>query len=280
MSPQSHVKTAPRVAKGKKTAKPISVASARTFVEGVKLPRVKRTRDAAAAPAPMIGQIFDTAKNQAAVVGSEVVSFVQGVTAERRDAIVNSSLLAQLVAKQKVSDPERIYDWYDAYFDVLTNIGWVVQDKSFAAYHESSQNFEAHKAILAVATTLLGAAPTALALVSSALKALESMNESSPWITIFSRESQNARTARFQISLAEQDANGQFFVSLMAFGLEAKSSITQVLFFKSKANDATLRHYAGRVTINTSVLDGISGAIKEKLSGHAGNYVRALPDLN
>ena len=228
----------------------------------------------------MVDQVFDTAKNQAAVVGSEVVSFVSGVTVERRDAIVNSSLLAQLVAKQKVSDPDRIYDWYDAYFNVLTNIGWVVQDKSFAVYHESSQNFDAHKAILAVATTLLGAAPTALALVSSALKALESMDQSSPWITIFSRESQNARTARFQISLAEQDASGQFFVSLMAFGLEAKSSITQVLFFKAKANEATLRHYAGRVTINTNVLDGIGEAIKAKLSGHAVDYIKALPDLS
>jgi hypothetical protein len=280
MTPQPHARTARRVAKGTTATKQVSVDSARSFLAGVKLPRVKRSRDASAAPIPMVDQIFDSAKNQAAVVGSEVVSFVQGVTAERRDAIVNSSLLAQLVAKQKVSDPDKIYDWYDAYFDVLTNIGWVVQDKSFAVYHESSQNFEAHKAILAVAATLLGAAPTALALVSSALKALESMNENSPWITIFSRESQNAKTARFQISLAEQDASGQFFVSLMAFGLEAKSSITQVLFFKAKANDATLRHYAGRVTINTNVLDGISDAIKAKLSGHAGDYIKALPDLN
>jgi hypothetical protein len=52
-----------------------------------------------------------------------------------------------------------------------------------------------------------------------------------------------------------------------------------VLFFKAKANDATLRHYAGRVTINTNVLDGISYAIKAKLSGHASDYIKALPDL-
>ena len=99
------------VARKKTTAKPISLDSARSFVAEVRLPRAKRTRDGAAAPIPITDQIFDTAKNQAAVVGSEVVSFVSGVTAERRDAIVNSSLLAQLVAKQKVSDPDRIYDW-------------------------------------------------------------------------------------------------------------------------------------------------------------------------
>jgi hypothetical protein len=208
------------------------------------------------------------------------VSFVTGVTPARRKAIVNSSMLAQLVAKDRISDAQRIYDWYDVYFEVLGNIGWVIQDRTFADYHESSQNFEAHEAILAVATTLLGSAPTALALVKSTIDSLKSMDANSPWVTIFSRESQRASTAHFQISLAEQDPAGQFLVSLMAFGLEAKSTITRVLFFKAKASEARLRHYAGRVTINTDVLDGVGEAIKAKVIGHTADYVRALPDLH
>lgn len=256
----------------------ISIESARSFVAGVELPRTPRTGDSP--PEASVDLDFDTTKNQSAVVGSEVVSFVTGVTAERREVIVNSSLLAQLVAKKKVSDPSRISDWYDAYFDVLTNIGWVIQNKSFAEYREESEDFEAHKAILAVATTLLGAAPTALALIETTLNALRSMDEGSPWITIFKRESQTARTARFQISLAEQDPAGRFSVSLMAFGLEARSIITQVLFFKAKAKEATLRHYEGHVTINTGVLDGVRDAIKVKLSGLANDYIKALPDLD
>ncbi|MGI9078695.1 MAG: hypothetical protein ACR2G6_15405 [Gemmatimonadaceae bacterium] len=278
------MKTA-KTAKSAKRAKgpPVAKASgnpvdrARQFVARAEVPRPKATRGVARAAA--VDLSFETVKNQAVVVGSEIVSFVSGVTAERRDAIVNSSLLAQLVAKKKVSDPAKIYEWYDAYFDVLTNIGWVVQDKGFAEYSENSQNFAAHEAILAVAATLLGAAPTALAVISSTLKALKSMDEHSPWITVFSRESQHAKTARFQISLAEQDERGQFFVSLMAFGLEARSSITQVLFFKVKKNEATLQHYAGKVTINTAVLDSVRDAIRTKLSGQASDYVKALPDL-
>jgi hypothetical protein len=120
----------------------------------------------------------------------------------------------------------------------------------------------------------------ALAVVASALEALKNMDRDGPWITIFSRESQHARSARFQISLAEQDAHGQFLVSLMAFGLEARSTITQVLFFKLRDGGATLRHYAGKVTINTDVLDGVRHAIKAKLSGQASEYVKALPDLH
>jgi hypothetical protein len=215
--------------------KTITLESAHRFVGRATIPRPVRLRGAGELTA--VSFALEAIKNQAAVVGSEVLSFVSGVTAERREAIINSSLLAQLVAMKKISDPENIKDWYLAYFDVLTNIGWVVQDTGFASYEESSNDFDAHKAIITVATTLLGPATTALAVVTSTLQALQSMEESSPWITIFSRESQVAKSARFQLGLAEQDPGGQFFVNLMAFVLEATSTVTQVLFFRAKKND-------------------------------------------
>lgn len=222
---------------------------------------------------------FDTAKNQAMVVGSGIVSFVEGVTPERREDIVNSSLLAQLATKKKVSDPTMVYDWYNSYFDILTNIGWVIQDQSFATYSEESAGFEAHQAILDVAAVLLGPAATTMAIVKATLDALKSMSSNSPWITVFNRESQAANTAHFQITLAEKSPDDQFIVSLMAFGLEAKATLTQVLFFKARSNEATLKHYSGKVTINGHVLSNVREAIKNRIAGFAKDYVEALPPL-
>jgi len=261
---------------------PVSVKSARDFVAKAKIPAPRRR-----APKAKSGRAgvslqntadlkLDATKDQAVVVGSTVVSFVTGVTADRRDAIINSGLLAQLVAKHKVADPQLIQAWYDAYFDALSNVGWVIQEKSFQKYHEATANFQTHEAILAVATTFLGAAPAALALVVSTLNALHKMDQNSPWITIFDRESQKAETAHFQISLAQQSPTGEFFVEMMAFGLKAKSTVTQVLFFKAKASEVDLSHYSGRVTINTGVLDGVGPAIKAKLAGSANDYVKGL----
>lgn len=253
----------------------VSIAHARSFVEHAQLPAARVSRALAAA----VPAAFETAKNEAAVVGSGVVSFVSGVTAERREAIAHSALLAQLVANGKVGAGGDIYQWYDAYFNTLENIGWVVQEKTFATYAESSQGFAAHEAILAVATTLLGAAPTALAVVKTTLDSLKSMNASSPWLTLFDQESQHAETAHFQVSLAEQDANGQFFVTLMAFGLEAKSTVTQVLFFKVYANQATLRHCSGKVSLDAAVVDSLGPALKAKLAAHSLDFIKKLPDL-
>lgn len=254
----------------------VTPAAARSYVQGLALPAPMR---AAFGPAGVAETAFETAKTEAAVVGSDVISFVEGVTAERRNDIVNATLLAQLAAKKRVPDGSRIKDWYDAYFDVLTNVGWTIQQRDFAEYRASSQNFEAHKAILEVATTVLGPATTALKVVTTTLNALHSMNEDSPWITLYSRESQTARTAHFQVTIVEQKPQQGFLVSLMAFGLEARETITKILFFSSKASEATLRHYSGGVTIATDVLDGIRADVKAKLLGLTKEYVKKLPDL-
>ena len=107
-----------------------------------------------AAPPAMLGvdeatqPVFDAAKNQAVVVGSDVISFVNGIDAETRSAISDCSLFAQLVAKKKVPDRSRIYEWFDAYFEALTNIGWAIQERGNVEYAEEGEGFEVHEAIL------------------------------------------------------------------------------------------------------------------------------------
>jgi hypothetical protein len=257
--------------------KSISPDQARRYVSSLKLDdRLPRRAKALGA----VELNFEQVKNQAAVVGSDIVSFVKGVTPERREDIVNSSLLAQLVAKKQVSDPTRVYDWYNAYFEVLTNIGWSVQDRGFATYSEASDNFQAHEAVMKVAASLLGPAAATLAVVQATLDALKSMSAESPWLAIFNRESQSAQTARFQVTLAEQTEDEQFLVSLMAFGIEAKATLTQVLFFKFKSSETSLKHYSGKVTINTQVLAKVRDLIKTKIAAHAVDYIKALPDLD
>ena len=250
------------------------------FVAAADLPAARpRLRGELRAPLEQTAAALQAGRQQAAVVGSELVTFMPGVDSPWRQDLVNSAMLAQLVAKKRVPDPTRMFDWYDAYFDTLMHIGWAVQDKSFATYQEESQNFAAHEAILKVAGALLGPATASLALVGTALEALKSMDAASPWITLFNRESQSASTARFQISVAEQSESGELSVALMAFGLEARTTLTQVLFFKTLASQATLRHCAARVGVNGEVLRGVRESLRAKLVSHADDFVKTLPDF-
>ncbi len=257
--------------------KKVTPKSAREFLSAVKLPSPTRARGAVEGVREIID--FNAQKNQAMVVASDIVSFVKGVSSERRQDIVNASLLAQLVANKKVPDKTNIIEWYNAYFDVLENIGWVIQDRSFSSYTEEADGLEAHEAILKVASVFLGAAPTALAVVISTLEALKSMDSSKPWVTIFDRESKHVKTGHFQIALAEQGDNDQFLVSLMAFSLKAESTITQVLFFKIRNDEVELEKCSGKVTINDEVLSSIRDQVKQKITAHSNDYIAKLPDL-
>lgn len=247
-----------------------TAATARAFIEQAELPGLTRDVMVSREAKPID---FDDLKNQAMVVGSEVVSFVKGVSAERREDIVNSALFAQLYANKNAPDRNDILGWYDTYFDALTRLGWVIQNKTFNAYQEQADGLEAHEAILKVASVLLGPAPTALAVITTTLEAMKSMDEDNPWITIFNRESRKAKAARFQIALAEETADGQFMVNLMAFALEAESSITQVLFFKIRKNKVDLRHSSGQVTINETVLRDNRERLRAKLADRAGGFI-------
>ncbi len=189
------------------------IVAARDFVRSVALPVAPPLTLGAT---PKAGFDFDAVQQQAAVVGSDVIAFVKGITAEQRKDVVNASLLAQLVAKKAQPEPKTLKDvlaWYDCYFDTLSRIGFVIQDKGFAEYVESRDTFEAHEAIIEVATTLLAGSPAALAIVKKTLEALQKMSADSPWITLFHRESQSANTARVQMSLVDAADDAPFLLS-------------------------------------------------------------------
>jgi len=257
-------------------SQPADLARSRQFVRSARLP-APPPQPRSGGEADTVDEALQAGKAQAAVVGSELVSFAAGVAPQWRQDLINCSLFAQLWAKAEVADPTRIFDWYGAYFGALQQLGWMVQDQGFAVYVETSQNFSAHQAILKVAEGLLMPAAGSLALVKTTLDALASMDSGSPFLTLFSRESQQASAARFQISLAEQTADGGLSVALMAFGLEATTTLTQVLFFKSLASQATLRHCSGKVSIDTALLEALRPDLSEQLKEHARSFIRKLP---
>jgi hypothetical protein len=139
-----------------------------------------------------------------------------------------------------VPDRSKIYDWYAAYFVVLEQVGLVVQSRQFATYQASRRM----KRCSAWRPTLLGEAPAAVAVVKATLDALKTMSADSPWMTIFNRKSQSGQAAHFQVALAERDDKGQFLVNLMAFGLQARSTLTQILFFKIQTSEDVIKSHS------------------------------------
>lgn len=63
---------------------------------------------------------------------------------------------------------------------------------------------------------------------------------------------------------------------MMAFGLKADSTLTQVLFFKIRSATVSFKHCSGKVTIDEEVLNGIREKIRMKLIGRTVGYVDSI----
>jgi hypothetical protein len=250
----------------------------RDYIKSINLSGIPRTpiqQDAATDATA----IFDDTKKQSQVVGSSIFSFAAGVDANIREAISDSALLAQLVANKQVPSQTDPLEWFKAYSTVLQNIGWTIQDSGFTDYSASGNEVEVNQEIITVMSVALGAAPAALAIISATFTALKAMQPGNPWLTIFSRESQKAKIARFQIGLVEKDGNGETFVSLCACLVEADNSITQALFFKFKSAHARFRANTAKVSLNAASLTDLSVAVRTKTRAYQHDYVSSILDV-
>lgn len=226
-----------------------------------------------------VGEVFDKAKNQAQVVGSGIFSFATGVTPEVREAISDSALLAQLVANKRVDVEKQPLEWFKTYFDVLQNLGWTLQEGGWDDYSSGGIAGEVHEKIVEIMTAVLGPAPAALAIITSTVNALKAMNPDSSWITIFSRETQKAKIARFQVGLVEKEEDSDVFISLLMCLIEADKSITQVLVFKFKKEKARFQANSRKVSVNrTALVDGAL-AVRAKIKAYQADYLSSITDI-
>jgi hypothetical protein len=224
------------------------------------------------------GKVFDKAKNQAQVVGSGVFAFAKGVDAEVREAISASALLAQLLANKR-APKDKPLKWFEEYSSVLQNIGWTLQSKDWTDYTTKGTAAEVHEKIIEVMTAALAPSAAATAILAATVKALRGMNAGSSWFTIFSRESQKAKIARFQVGLVETGSDSDVFVSMLGCVIKAKNNITQVLFFKFRQADASFKANSNKVSIHRQSLADLKKPIYDKISAYQKDYLSSIDDL-
>ena len=250
----------------------------RNFIESLELPpRPLGITEQGAEDAAKT--VFDKAKEQAQVVGSAVFAFAVGVDNAVREAISDSALLAQLVANQKVDSEKDPLGWFKIYSGVLQNVGWVLQDKTWNDYTSSGNAAEVHAKILEVMAAALAPSPATLLILAATVKALQAQDDTTSWMKIFSRETQKAKIAKFQIGLVEKGADGEVFVSLLACLIEATTQITHVLFFNYRTARATFQARGEKVSINRSSLTDLHADVLNRTRVYQRAFFSSIEEL-
>lgn len=250
----------------------------RDVIRSVQLPTLEGPLALAAEKGAAAETVFHTALEQAVVSGSDLIAFEAGVEQDFREAIANSSLLAQFVADSVTPATQDPIGHFNAYFGALTNFGWIEQERSTAQYKIKEDGLQVHKAIVEVLTAAMGGLPGgALALAITTINSLASMDQDSPLITLFNRQSQKANVGSFQVTLVRPDKDSGLLAQAVAFALTAERAVTQILFFKLDHSKATLRRSQGTVSINTRTLKDLLPAMRAKLKEHSAAFIADIP---
>jgi hypothetical protein len=256
-----------------------SLSEVKTFIDRAGLPPTHfpgRTR--AEIPPGQVALTEKAGQQKAAIVGSEILSFSDEVPTERRTAILNCALLAQLIAKDRVPGASALDKWYEVYFDSLANLGWAVGERSWTDSLAAGDEFSVHKAVLELVAAFLGETASAYLLVKTTLDALRSMDKEASWLTLFNREAHSQNSAKFQIGAVSGNGTN-LNIALMAFTLQSTSDITSILFFKARKAEVNFRKYSANTAIDTAILDEIAPLIQKKLVTRATDYILGLPQL-
>lgn len=208
------------------------------------------------------------------VTGSNLIHFSKDASPDIKSSVALSLLAAQKVASNDpvVLTPKQ---WLDRHNTVLTNLNWQVKSQGELEQEFTNVNVAVHEAVIPFLTAAFGGVAAGV-LITTALKQLKEMDNKSPWITLFDRESSRFNVTEYQFSGVQVEKD-QVTLKLASARFAASFGKTQVLFVKVTKQRAQFVGARGELSANTDLLIGMNGDLKTKLARFATAYIQKLP---
>jgi hypothetical protein len=213
-------------------------------------------------------------KEQAMIVDKSLISFVSGLTAENRADILESTLLAQLGAKRKVTDEPDVIGWYKSYIEILTKIGWTMEGGEVQHFSAKANVVEIQAVIIDILKAAFGA--DFLQIVTRALDGIKSLADSNGKIDAFEKNTHSESNASFQIAVATQEG-GAVSMNLGTFLITSTNRIKHILFIKLSKDETDLQYASGKLTLDQKIYENIRNLVQKKLNGRATEFVTEIP---
>lgn len=243
----------------------------RNFISAVELPAAPRVaRAALSKPEKLVEDL-----PQRVVAGSNLIAFGENTSSTVRSSVSDALLLAQLAADAKKEAVQTPKQWYAAYRDVLTNLGWRELAYSEVEEEFSSDHSTVHQAIIPFLTAAFGPAATLGSLIITALNQLSEMDKNSKWITLFERESKRLDVTDFQFTAVEKE-DADVAVHLAGAILSSKYGRTQVLFFRFQGVESGFRLVKGSFAASEERIESLNDALTKKLEKFIPTFIEAL----
>jgi hypothetical protein len=210
------------------------------------------------------------------VTGSNLIQFPDTASPEVKASVALSLLAAQRVASNDhvLKTPDQ---WIARHNTVLQNLNWLVESGGAVQSDLKGLNVAVHQAIIPFLTAAFGGAVVAGALILAALKNLQSMNQNSPWITLFDQQSRRFDVTEYMFTVVSV-VGDQVHLKMASARFDASFGTTQVLFFKLSKQQAEFQSVSESLSAQASLLTEMNGDLKVKLANVTRSFIQSLPD--
>jgi len=225
--------------------------------------------------------IKEMVKEQALIVDKSLIIFTPPVNVRHRGDILESMLFAQMGANNKVPEDTNSIDWYNAYIDTLSKIGWEVEGGELRNVSTSANHIELHKVIINILTGAFGSCfaritSTVLNTIRSIVNGITSDAGAHGTIEAFERNTHTEKSGSFQIAVATEES-GCLSIRLGTFLITTTDTIKHILFMKLVKDDTSLQYASSRLTLDQKVYNNTRQFIQNKLRGKATQLVTEIP---
>lgn len=210
---------------------------------------------------------------QAAIVGSNLLAFAEGVSRQNKEDIMDSFLFATLVANKAFNPETQSQEWYARFNKVLATLGWFSANWSYSRYRSTHHRFSMEQAGLEILGSAIAAAalpgPASFAMLKVAGEAIEALKAQNKPLRLFERQTKTHTGANFRIGACTESTDGTINLAMGAVNFSTDSAVTNVLFWEW--NSAQVRAFRGEdhLVFNTRIYATLRKQIQQRLSKNA-----------
>ncbi|WP_122572895.1 hypothetical protein [Pseudomonas viridiflava] len=211
----------------------------------------------------------------AAVAGGTLIAFAEGVSRQNREDVMDSLLYATLVANNKFNPEVQSDLWYALFNKVLTSVGWLSTNWSYARYRATQQRFTMDEVGLEILGSAIAAAtlpgPASLAMLKVAKDAVTALSARKEPLRLFERQTKTHRGGNFRIAACAESADGDISLAMGAVAFSSNIDVTNVMFWEWQSSDVETYKGENSLALNTRVYASVRDVVQKKLGDNARN---------
>ncbi|QVW23949.1 hypothetical protein KJF94_29695 [Pseudomonas hormoni] len=218
-----------------------------------------QSRSAAAVQLPI-----DRDELNAAIMGSGIVGFLEGMTRRNKRIVKNTYAYADIASRLLFPNKVDKVARYEAFKKLMFAMGWTEYNSAFTYYKSTTSKLTMDNVALDIVYSAIGGAagPAGAALKVVAEKTIEALKKQPDAVKLFERHAIEASGANFGVSVCKQDDEAEVTMAVGTVRYDTSANNTKVIFFDWNSSDVEIYRGKALFTIHEEDLRKEAAAIK------------------